>query len=91
MYRKTIEFRMHEGTTQFDQIFPWALWCGWFVELAVRLNDNEAAQIKTVSDLLSIRIERKFSPPWGIMQPSKEHPKQFDLATWIKYKQQGGR
>ena len=38
-YRGTIEWRMHEGTVAIGDLLNWALFCGWFVELAAKTSD----------------------------------------------------
>lgn len=81
-YRKTIEFRHHEGTLALQEILGWALWCAYFVELASRLNDSEAEKIHTVRQLINARVERSFTPIWTCPHPSRVHPEYFDLRRW---------
>jgi hypothetical protein len=50
--RGTAEYRHHEGTIDRDTILNWALFCGWFTELASVLTDAQVAQIITLEQLL---------------------------------------
>jgi hypothetical protein len=44
MMRGTLEFRLHEGTTDFDDLLMWPLWCGWFVQRTLGISDKEVQQ-----------------------------------------------
>lgn len=50
--RGTIEFRHFQGTINPVDIKGWALWCGWFIELATKLKDSEIRSITNYRDLL---------------------------------------
>jgi len=50
LHRGTVEFRMHEGTVDVQDLVCWPLWCGWFVETATKLNDNQAAKVSSLMD-----------------------------------------
>jgi len=39
-FRGTVEFRLKEGTVDFEEIIFWAMFCGWMVESAERLEDR---------------------------------------------------
>jgi hypothetical protein len=58
-YRGTIEFRMKEGTTSFEELVCWPLLCGWFVELCGRLPESRIAKIPT---LTLATFAREFMP-----------------------------
>jgi hypothetical protein len=50
--RGTVEYRHHEGTLERERLLYWALWCGWFTELASALSDAQVQSIATIGDLL---------------------------------------
>ncbi len=45
MMRGTLEFRLHEGTTNPESLLMWPLWCGWFVQkmLSSEFSDKEVS------------------------------------------------
>jgi len=45
MYRRTIEFRLKEGTVNGAEIRDWALLCGWIVEVVNRITFRQALRI----------------------------------------------
>jgi hypothetical protein len=49
-YRGTVEFRMFDGTTKLEDLVNWPLVCGWMVEKAINLTDNEIAKITSLGD-----------------------------------------
>ena len=53
LYRGSIEFRMKEGTTSPRELLMWPLLCGWIVESASRLTDNQVLKSTSLSDMLS--------------------------------------
>jgi hypothetical protein len=67
-YRGTLEFRMHEGTVDPEEIYGWTRWCMWFVEMASRLTDQEIEGIRTIGDYISLRASR----PSGWIQLPKD-------------------
>jgi len=46
----TIEFRLKEGTMEAEELIFWPLFCGWFVESATRLDDNEVLAVHSLRD-----------------------------------------
>mgnify|MGYP001562233844 CR=1 FL=1 len=51
-YRGTVEWRMHEGTTDLGELLNWPLFCGWFVELVYRMTDKEAEKIQDLRGIV---------------------------------------
>lgn len=51
-YRNTIEFRMKEGTLDFDEIISWAVLCGSIIELVKGLSYQQVQDIRCLRDLL---------------------------------------
>ena len=52
-HRGTIEFRLKEGTLDPTELIFWPLFCGWIVESAVRLRDEEVRSIACLEDWLT--------------------------------------
>ena len=55
-YRKTIEFRLHEGNLDTDVIYNWALLCGYIVERAYAMSEKQITELiessETCDDIL---------------------------------------
>lgn len=49
-YRGTVEFRMYQGTTALEDLVNWPLLCGWMVEKANNLTDNEVLKLGGLRD-----------------------------------------
>jgi len=49
----TIEFRLKEGTMEAEELIFWPLFCGWFVESATRLDDNEVLAVHSLRDWIA--------------------------------------
>lgn len=45
IHRGTVEFRLHEGTTDGVEMRNWALMCGWIVEAASRMTFQQAMKV----------------------------------------------
>jgi hypothetical protein len=74
-YRGTIEFRLKEGTTNYDEIVFWPLVCGWIVESVMNLTDVEVGSIHGVMDwMVSVK---------GFVQPG--------VLKWMEEKINGKR
>lgn len=58
--RQTVEFRHHEGTVDGMKLQWWPLFCGWFVEIASSLRDDEVEKIRTVHDLIEGKWQRLY-------------------------------
>jgi hypothetical protein len=58
MYRKTIEFRMKEASTDPEDILCWPLWCGWLVDNVTRMTDGEARGVENLQT-----FTRRWMPP----------------------------
>jgi hypothetical protein len=46
-FRRTVEFRMHEGTQNIKTITNFALLCGWIVESAYKLSESRLCELLT--------------------------------------------
>jgi len=62
-FRGTIEFRLKEGTLDPAEIIFWPLFCGWFVEAATRLSDEEVLAINSLSDWVAVMRRRCIAQP----------------------------
>jgi len=60
MYRGTLEFRMKEGTTNFEDLIAWPLWCGWFVEAAASMPERRTRN----SSMGLLQFTAEFMPSW---------------------------
>jgi hypothetical protein len=60
MYRGTLEFRMKEASTSLEELTAWPLWCGWFVQACVKIQDRRT--VRESFDLLKFTDE--FMPKW---------------------------
>jgi hypothetical protein len=76
-FRGTIEFRLKEGTLDPTEIIFWPLFCGWFVEMATRLRDDEVMAINSLSDWVKLMREK------CIIQPS--------VIDWVEEKVTQGK
>lgn len=62
-FRGTIEFRLKEGTLDPAEIIFWPLFCGWFVEAATRLQDEEVMAINSLADWVRTMRDRCITQP----------------------------
>lgn len=62
-FRGTIEFRLKEGTLDPAEIIFWPLFCGWFVEAATRLRDDEVMAISSLADWVKTMRENCIAQP----------------------------
>lgn len=53
MQRKTVEFRHHAGTVKGEEMVGWGLFCGWMVEIASLLSDQEVREVGGLKELVS--------------------------------------
>lgn len=53
LYRGTMEWRQHHGTTNLGDLLYWPLFCGWVVEFAHKWTDKEAKSISSLKDVIS--------------------------------------
>lgn len=79
-YRGTIEWRHHQSTLDFTSLVMWPLFCGWIVELASILTDNEALQITSLSSLVNLEWKRPLGGNRGLPEPIK---------NWLAFKLKG--
>ena len=71
--RGTVEYRHHEGTIAWTKLLYWALFCGWFTEIASALTDAQVQACTTVDQLL----HGEWSTGTGVLRmPS-------DVAAWV--------
>jgi hypothetical protein len=47
-FRGSVEFRLKEGTVDFEEIVFWAMFCGWVVESATRLKDEDVVMLSGI-------------------------------------------
>jgi hypothetical protein len=78
-FRKTFEFRMYQGTTEFEDLLYWPLFCGWVVQAAATLTDNEALELRGLKEL----VEGVWKKPY--LTFSFPPP----IAKWILTKMKG--
>jgi hypothetical protein len=62
-FRGTIEFRLKEGTLDPTEIIFWPLFCGWFVEAAIRLRDDEVMAITSLADWVKTMRDNCIAQP----------------------------
>ena len=65
LHRGTVEFRMHEGTVEVQELLCWPLWCGWLVELATKLTDRDVAKLQSLLDFTQAHMP-KFVGTWAL-------------------------
>jgi hypothetical protein len=53
MMRGTVEFRQCEGTLDLDRLIYWPLLCGWLVEAAAQLTDQEVEAVHDLGQLVA--------------------------------------
>jgi hypothetical protein len=61
MQRGTIEWRHAAGTIELEELIFWPLTCGWLTEIAMGLRDEEAKEIKCLSDLVNGSWKRPYA------------------------------
>jgi hypothetical protein len=54
LYRGTIEWRMHEGTTDLTTMIMWSLFCGWFTDIIWKMTDRQAELVKSLEDFIEL-------------------------------------
>lgn len=60
LQRGTVEFRHHQGTVTLSEMTFWPLFCGWVVELASFLRDEEVREVGGLRELFTNVWKRPF-------------------------------
>lgn len=59
-YRGTIEWRMKEGTGEFEELLAWPLWCGWITHAATIMSEADSMDEK----MTLLPLTDRYCPRW---------------------------
>ncbi len=78
MMRGTLEFRLHEGTTNPESLIMWPLWCGWFVQkmLSSEFSDKEVSYWVAKGAPSLVDITERFT--------KGKHRMPTNILDWVK-------